>query len=57
MKVQWVNLVAWVIVIGTKDSYIEIISPIDDTPAYRAGLQAGDIILQIGDQNVNQNEP
>ena len=42
------------IVIGTKGSFIEIISPIDDTPAYRAGLQAGDIILQIGDQNVNQ---
>jgi carboxyl-terminal processing protease len=42
------------IVISTKGSFIEIISPIDDTPAYRAGLQAGDIILQIGDQNVNQ---
>ena len=41
------------IVIGTKGNFIEIISPIDDTPAYRAGLQAGDIILQIGDQNVN----
>jgi len=42
------------IVIVTKGNYIEIISPIDDTPAYRAGLQAGDIILQIGDQNVSQ---
>ena len=42
------------IVIGTEGNYIEIISPIDDTPAYRAGLQAGDIILQIGDQNVSQ---
>ena len=42
------------IVIGTKGSFIEIISPIDDTPAYRAGLQAGDIILKIDDQNVNQ---
>ena len=42
------------IVIGTKGSFIEVISPIDDTPAYRAGLQAGDIILKIDDQNVNQ---
>jgi carboxyl-terminal processing protease len=42
------------IVIGTEGDFIEIISPIDDTPAYRAGLQAGDIILQIGDQKVSQ---
>jgi carboxyl-terminal processing protease len=42
------------IVIGTKGEYIEVVSPIDDTPAYRAGLKAGDIILQIGDQNVSQ---
>ena len=42
------------IVIGAEGSFIEIISPIDDTPAYRAGLQAGDIILKIDDQNVNQ---
>ena len=42
------------IVIGTKGNYIEVVSPIDDTPAYKAGLKAGDIILQIGDQHVNQ---
>ena len=42
------------IVIGTKGEYIEVVSPIDDTPAYRAGLKAGDIILKIGDQNVSQ---
>ena len=42
------------IVIGTKGDYIEVVSPIDDTPAYRAGLKAGDILLQIGDQNVSQ---
>jgi len=42
------------IVIGIEGSFIEIISPIDDTPAYRAGLQAGDIILKINDQNVSQ---
>ena len=42
------------IVIGTKGNYIEVVSPIDDTPAYRAGLKAGDIILKIDDQNVSQ---
>ena len=42
------------IVIGAEGNYIEIISPIDDTPAYRAGLKAGDIILKIDDQNVSQ---
>ena len=42
------------IVIGTKGDFIEVVSPIDDTPAYRAGLKAGDIILKINEQNVNQ---
>ena len=45
------------IVIDTKGDYIEIVSTIDDTPAYKAGLKAGDIILQIGDQNVSQINP
>ncbi len=27
--------------------YVEIVSPIEDTPAYRAGLQAGDLIKAI----------
>ena len=40
------------IVIGTQGDFIEIISPIDDTPAYRAGLQAGDIILHFDHQFV-----
>jgi carboxyl-terminal processing protease len=35
------------IVIGIKDGALTIISPIDDTPAYKIGLKAGDIILQI----------
>ena len=40
--------------IATKGELIQVISPIDDTPAYRAGLQAGDLILKIGDQNVSE---
>lgn len=40
------------IVIGMKDDVIQVISPIDDTPAYRAGIQAGDLIIKIGDKPV-----
>ena len=40
------------IVIGMKDDAIQVISPIDDTPAYRAGIQAGDLIIKIGDKPV-----
>ncbi|MDT8375431.1 MAG: S41 family peptidase [Mariprofundaceae bacterium] len=29
---------------------IRVIAPIEDTPAYRAGVQAGDLIIKIGDQ-------
>ena len=42
------------IVIATQGELIRIISPIDDTPAYRAGLQAGDLILKIDDQYVSE---
>ncbi len=40
------------IVIGMKDEAIQVISPIDDTPAYRVGIQAGDLIVKIGDKLV-----
>lgn len=29
------------------DSFVRIISPIDDTPAYKAGLKSGDLIIYI----------
>jgi carboxyl-terminal processing protease len=35
------------IVVGIRNGVLTIISPIDDTPAYKAGLKAGDIILKI----------
>ncbi len=41
------------IVVSKKDDVIQIISPIDDTPAYRAGIQAGDKIIKINNKPVN----
>ncbi|GAX87993.1 carboxyl-terminal processing protease [Lebetimonas natsushimae] len=35
------------VVIGIRNGVLTVISPIDDTPAYKAGLKAGDIILKI----------
>jgi carboxyl-terminal processing protease len=35
------------ITIGMRDGALTIISPIDDTPAFKAGVKAGDIILKI----------
>jgi carboxyl-terminal processing protease len=37
------------IVITIKDEVLTIISPIEDTPAYKAGLKAGDKIVKIED--------
>jgi carboxyl-terminal processing protease len=38
--------------VGIDDGFIKVISPIDDTPAQRAGLQAGDLITRIDDKPV-----
>ena len=37
------------ITVGMRDGALTVISPIDDTPAYNAGVKAGDIILKIDD--------
>ncbi|MBU0899578.1 S41 family peptidase [bacterium] len=39
------------IVIGIKDEKLTVISPIEDTPAYKIGIKAGDIITLIEDKN------
>jgi carboxyl-terminal processing protease len=35
------------IVVGMRDGALTVISPIDDTPASKAGIESGDIILKI----------
>ncbi len=38
--------------IGEEGGFIKVIAPIDDTPAYRAGIKAGDVIIQLDDKSV-----
>ncbi len=35
--------------VGQEDGFVKVISPIDDTPAARAGIRAGDLIVRIDD--------
>ena len=35
-----------------EDGYVKVVSPIDDTPAYRAGVKAGDLIIMLDDKPV-----
>lgn len=36
--------------VGQEDGFIKVISPIDDTPAARAGIEAGDLIVKLNEQ-------
>ncbi|HTN49363.1 MAG TPA: S41 family peptidase [Burkholderiaceae bacterium] len=36
--------------VGAEDGVIKVIAPIDDTPAARAGVKAGDLIIKIDDK-------
>lgn len=40
------------IVITVKSKFLTVISPIEDTPAWRAGIKAGDVILKIDGKDV-----
>ena len=38
--------------VTTESGYVKVISPIDDTPAFEAGIQAGDYIIEIEGKTV-----
>lgn len=38
--------------VGMEDGFIKVIAPIDDTPAQRAGVKAGDLIVRIDNEPV-----
>lgn len=42
--------------VSMEDGLIKVISPIDDTPAQRAGIQPGDLIFRIDDKSVKEME-
>ena len=35
-----------------EDGFVKVVSPIDDTPAQRAGIQAGDLVVRLDDKPV-----
>ncbi|MCG8416021.1 MAG: S41 family peptidase [Pseudomonadales bacterium] len=43
--------------VGRENGFIKVISPIDDTPADRAGIQAGDLIIQIDNRPLQTLTP
>lgn len=38
--------------VGMEDGFVKVISPIDDTPAQKAGILAGDLIIKLGNEPV-----
>jgi carboxyl-terminal processing protease len=38
--------------VGMEDGFVKVISPIEDTPAFKAGLKSGDLIIKLDDKSV-----
>ncbi|MDR2637167.1 MAG: S41 family peptidase [Zoogloeaceae bacterium] len=38
--------------VGMEDGLVRVVAPIEDTPAYRAGIKAGDLIFKLDDEPV-----
>jgi carboxyl-terminal processing protease len=38
--------------VGMEDGFVRVISPIDDTPAKRAGIESGDLIIKLDERTV-----
>ena len=38
--------------VGMEDGFVKVVSPIEDTPAFRAGIKPGDLIIRLDDTPV-----
>ena len=38
--------------VGMEDGFVRVVSPIDDTPAFKAGVKSGDLIIKLDDTPV-----
>ena len=38
--------------VGMEDGFVKVVSPIEDTPAFRAGIKTGDLIVKLDDTPV-----
>jgi carboxyl-terminal processing protease len=38
--------------VGTEDGFVKVVAPIEDTPAFRAGVQAGDLIIKLDEMSL-----
>ncbi|MCK4704749.1 MAG: S41 family peptidase [Gammaproteobacteria bacterium] len=38
--------------VGMEDGFVKVISPIDDTPAFKAGIKSGDLVVRLDDKSV-----
>jgi carboxyl-terminal processing protease len=38
--------------VGVEDGFVKVVAPIEDTPAFRAGVQAGDLIIKLDEMSV-----
>ena len=52
MQVQTKGEFGGLIEVTMEDGLVKVVSPIDDTPAHRAGIQAGDVITHINSEPV-----
>jgi len=38
--------------VGMEDGFVKVVAPIEDTPAWKAGLKSGDLIIKLDKTNV-----
>src|SRR5664279_3325535 len=38
--------------VGMEDGFVKVVAPIEDTPAYKAGVKSGDLIIKLDDTPV-----